>query len=151
MSLPVWFNALRATHAAYRNRDNIKKEFGEAYQQAAEGVRKGYASYKKEIEFEKENPRPSVRIPLWKGCIWIFLPLFVVQALSGLLPEQPNSWFAYNSVWFLIAWLAGSTFAVFYLNRESKAALREWEVRREQYLSGRWVGNYPQGRRGSTG
>jgi hypothetical protein len=135
MSLPVWFNALRATHAAYRNRDNIKKELGAAYSQAAEGVRTRYASYKKEFEFEKTNPRPSVRISLLKGCIWIFLPLFVVQALSGLLPEQFDSWFAYNFVWLLIAWLAGSTFAVFYLNRESKAVLREWELKRQQYLS----------------
>ncbi len=135
MSLPVWFNALRATHAAYRNRDNIKKELGAAYSQAAEGVRTGYASYKKEIEFEKANPRPSVRIPLWKGCMWIFLPLLALQLLSGLFPENPDGWFANNLDWLLIAWLAGSTFAVFYLNRESKAVLREWERRREEYVN----------------
>jgi hypothetical protein len=137
MSLPVWFNVLRATSAAYRNRDNIKKELGAACSQAAEGIRIGYASCKKEIEFESTNPRPSVRIPLWKGCIWIFLPLFAVRFLGGLLPDRPDSWSMYNFVWFLIAWLAGSTTAVFYLNRASKAALREWERRREGYVSGR--------------
>jgi hypothetical protein len=137
MSLPVWFNLLRATRAAYRNREDIKKEFGAAYNQAVEGVKTGYSSYEKEMEFIKVNPKPSLRIPLWKGCIWIFLPLLAVQALSGLMPENPDSWFAYNAIWFLIAWLAGSTFAVFYLNRASKVTLCEWERLREEYVNGR--------------
>ena len=55
MSLPLWFNLLRATHAVYRNRKDIKKDFAEAYNQAAEGVRKGYTSYKKEMELIKAN------------------------------------------------------------------------------------------------
>jgi hypothetical protein len=137
MSLPLWFNLLRATHAAYRNREDIKKELGEACNQAAEGVRTGYASCKKEMEFERANPKPSVRIPLWKGCMWIFLPLLAVQPLSGLLPEHQDSWFAYNLVWFLILWLAGSTSVLFYMNRSSKAALREWERRMEEYANSR--------------
>jgi len=46
------------------------------------------------MDFINANPKPSVRIPLWKGCIWIFLPVFAAQALSGLLPEQLDTWFA---------------------------------------------------------
>jgi hypothetical protein len=136
MSLPLWFYLLRATHAAYRNRNDIKKEFEEAYNQAAEGVRTGYASYKKEMEFVRANPKPSVRIPLWRGCVWIFLPLFIVPLFSGLLLEHQESWFMQNAVWFLLAWLAGSTVVFFYMNRASRAALCEWERRREEYLSG---------------
>lgn len=137
MSLPLWFNVLRATHAVYRNRKDIKKDFAEAYNQAAEGVRKGYASYKKEMEFIKANPKPSLRVPLWKGCIWIFWPLFIVPLFSGLLLEHQDSWFVQSAVWFLLAWLASSTIVFFHVNRTSKRALCEWERRRDEHLNGR--------------
>jgi hypothetical protein len=136
MSLPLWFNLLRATHAVYRNRKDIKKDFAEAYNQAAEGVRAGYASYKMEMEFIKANPKPSLRVPLWKGCVWIFLPLFIAPFFSGLLLEHQDSWFVQNTVWFLIAWLAGSTIVFLCVNGASRAALCEWERRREEYLNG---------------
>jgi hypothetical protein len=135
MSLPLWFNLLRASHAVYRNRKDIKKDFAEAYNQAAEGVRAGYASYKKEMEFIKANPKPSLRVPLWKGCVWIFLPLFIVELFSGLLAEHQDSWFVQNTVWFLIAWLAGSTVVFFCVNRTSKAARREWERLRDEHVN----------------
>jgi hypothetical protein len=136
MCLPLWFNLLRATHAAYRNRTDIKKELGEAYNQAAEGVRTGYASYRKEMEFIKANPKPSVRIPLWKVCFLIFLPLLAARPFSGLLLEYQDTWFVQNVAWFVVVWLAGSTSVLFYVNRSSKAALREWERRREEYVNG---------------
>jgi hypothetical protein len=137
MSVPTWFNVLRATHAAYRNREDIKKEIGEAFNQAVEGVRTGYVSYEKQIEFEKTNPKPSIRIPLWKGCISIFAPLIALQILGGILPEQADNWLTQSFVWFLIAWLAGSTFTLVYMNRSSRAALREWERRKEEHVAGR--------------
>ncbi len=135
MSLPLWFNLLRATHAVYRNRKDIKKDFVEAYNQAAEGVRTGYASYRKEMEFIKTNPKPSLRIPLWKGCVWIFLPLSIAPLSSDVLLKHQDNWFVQNTVWFLIGWLTGSTVVFFYVNRASKAALCEWERRRDEHLN----------------
>jgi serine/threonine protein kinase len=67
----------------------------------------------------------------------VILPILAVQPFRDQLPENPDSGFADNPVWFLIAWLAGSTLVLFYMNRASRAALHEWERRREEYVNGR--------------
>jgi hypothetical protein len=87
------------------------------------------------VEFNKANPRPSIRIPVWKCCVFIFLPLFVPALFSGVLVEHQDSWPVQNLAWFMMAWLAGSTVVLFFMNRESQAALREWEHRKERYVN----------------
>jgi hypothetical protein len=113
-----------------------RKEVRESLKQMGHDIKAGWHEACRAVEFDRANPKPAVRIPLWKGCAWIFLPILAVQLVSGLLPDQ-NDLLAYKLVWFLMAWLAGSALTVFWLNRASRAALREWGARRERFVSSR--------------
>jgi len=134
----AWTRVLYVTHKLTISDDpkwaKERKEFHEDFKHMGCAIKSAWHEARLAIDFEKSNPKPSVRIPFWQCCIGAFLPVFVVVCLSSLLPEDPT-WIASAFVWSLIAWVAGSSSALFYMNRSSRATLRKWERRKEEYVA----------------